>query len=212
MSNRNNDILVRNITELMKKHRITQITLAEAINISQPQLSKVLNQKDGAQFSLDDVWLIAEYFNVSIDYLVGRKTNFSLKDETPNKEICKLLIHLIETETIKCKNLTIEEDAYKILENPEAGDLPYYYESETNQYFGFFFSRYISIDEESWKGWEPEEKEQYYMTHGNANEKGAEIQDFLSYYFKLHDLLENNSLPQDIYETAINDRLDKLMH
>ena len=49
------------IKELMRENSLTQVALAEKV---------VLGKKEP---SIRSLWLLADYFNVDIDYLVGRK-------------------------------------------------------------------------------------------------------------------------------------------
>ena len=51
---------------------------------------------------------------------------------------------------------------------------------------------------------------QDFLINGNYNRKSKEINDFLTYFFKLYDLYKHNNLEREIFEQAISDRLDKL--
>ena len=51
---------------------------------------------------------------------------------------------------------------------------------------------------------------QDFLINGNYNQKSKEINDFLTYFFKLYDLYKHNNLEREIFEQAISDRLDKL--
>ena len=66
------DIIVANrIKELMKEEKLNQTRLAEKIGVKQNTISAwVLGKKEP---SIKSLWLLADYFNVDIDYLVGRK-------------------------------------------------------------------------------------------------------------------------------------------
>ena len=48
---------------------------------------------------------------------------------------------------------------------------------------------------------------QDFLINGNYNQKSKEINDFLTYFFKLY---KHNNLEREIFEQAISDRLDKL--
>lgn len=59
------------IKELMKENNLTQVALAEKVGIRQNTISAwLLGKKEP---SIRSMWLLADYFNVDIDYLVGRK-------------------------------------------------------------------------------------------------------------------------------------------
>lgn len=51
---------------------------------------------------------------------------------------------------------------------------------------------------------------QDFLINGNYNQKSKEINDFLTYFFKLYDLYKHNNLEREIFEQAISDCLDKL--
>lgn len=66
------DIIVgKIIKELMEIEKINQTELAEKIGVKQNTVSSwVLNKKEP---NITSLWLLADYFDVDIDYLVGRK-------------------------------------------------------------------------------------------------------------------------------------------
>lgn len=64
-------IVSERIRELMKEENLTQVELANKIGLKQNTISAwILNKKEP---SIRSLWLVADYFNVDIDYLVGRK-------------------------------------------------------------------------------------------------------------------------------------------
>lgn len=71
MHNLDKDILIENIKRLMKEHDVTQPKLADDLHIGQPSISKCLNGKQS--ISIDLIYSIAQYFDVSIDSLCSSK-------------------------------------------------------------------------------------------------------------------------------------------
>lgn len=64
-------IVAERIRELMKEENLTQVEFANKIGLKQNTISAwLLNKKEP---SIRSLWLVADYFNVDIDYLVGRK-------------------------------------------------------------------------------------------------------------------------------------------
>ena len=59
------------IKELMKENNLNQVGLAAKTGIKQNTISAWLLEKK--EPSIRSLWLLADYFNVDIDYLVGRK-------------------------------------------------------------------------------------------------------------------------------------------
>lgn len=63
-------IVAERIRELMKEENLTQVALAERVGVKQNTISAWLLKKK--EPSIKSLWLLADYFNVGIDYLVGR--------------------------------------------------------------------------------------------------------------------------------------------
>lgn len=59
------------LTELMKERSLNQVRLAQAVGLKQNTISAWLRNKK--EPCITSLWLIADYFGVDIDYLVGRK-------------------------------------------------------------------------------------------------------------------------------------------
>ena len=66
-----NIIISDRIRELMKEHNLNQVKLAEKSGVSQSCISAWLLKKK--EPSIQSLWLLADFFDVDIDYLVGRK-------------------------------------------------------------------------------------------------------------------------------------------
>ncbi len=64
-------IVAKRIKELMKDEGLNQSKLAEKIGLKQNTISAWLLEKK--EPSIKSLWLLADYFDVDIDYLVGRK-------------------------------------------------------------------------------------------------------------------------------------------
>ena len=64
-------IVAERIRELMKEEGLTQVALAERVGVKQNTISAWLLKKK--EPSIHSLWLLADYFSVDIDYLVGRK-------------------------------------------------------------------------------------------------------------------------------------------
>ena len=66
-------IFAERLKELRMKHKINQTVLADLLHVSQRQISYYENAQDIP--SLPSLIAIADYFDVSLDYLVGRSNN-----------------------------------------------------------------------------------------------------------------------------------------
>ncbi len=64
-------LIAERIKTLMQEHNLNQVKLAEKIGVKQNTISAwLLKKKEPCIASL---WLLADYFKVDIDYLIGRK-------------------------------------------------------------------------------------------------------------------------------------------
>jgi len=89
--------IAKNISNLRKQRKVTQEQLAEAVKVSPQAVSKW----ETASCFPDTMTLplIAEYFNVSIDYLFyGSEKNI---DEITDDELCDILINRVAAEKIE---------------------------------------------------------------------------------------------------------------
>lgn len=64
-------IFAERLQELMKEQGLNQVKLAERVGLKQNTISAWLLKKK--EPSLTSLWLVADYFGVDIDYLIGRK-------------------------------------------------------------------------------------------------------------------------------------------
>ena len=118
-------------------------------------------------------------------------------------------MQLIESEVVTCSEIGIEEDMYEEVMGPHSG-YPCEWKKRTNKYQMFYFSNYINPDIEGLDEFTLDELGQDFLINGNYNQKSKEINDFLTYFFKLYDLYKHNNLEREIFDQAISDRLDKL--
>lgn len=66
-------IISERLKELMKEYGLNQVRLAEKVGVKQNTISAwLLKKKEPCIASL---WLLADFFDVEIDYLVGRKND-----------------------------------------------------------------------------------------------------------------------------------------
>lgn len=73
--------LIENIQRIMKERNITQEELAAAAGIAQPRISKIFKREGSNCFTIQQLVAIASYFHVSVDSLLGIKTNNPPEEE-----------------------------------------------------------------------------------------------------------------------------------
>lgn len=64
-------LIAPRIKDLMKSEKLTQMQLARALGIGQSSVSDWINAK--SEPSIENLWKLADFFDVSVDYLIGRK-------------------------------------------------------------------------------------------------------------------------------------------
>jgi len=64
---------MRRLKELRSKQRISQVKLAMDLNMNQNSISRYENGEREADY--ETLIALADYFNVSVDYLLGRTDN-----------------------------------------------------------------------------------------------------------------------------------------
>ena len=64
-------LVAQRIKDLMKSEKLTQMQLAHALEVGQSSISDWLNAK--SEPSVENLWTLADFFDVSVDYLIGRK-------------------------------------------------------------------------------------------------------------------------------------------
>ena len=67
------NIFINNFKELLQERKLTQEQIALALAVKQSSISKLLNGMTSPKF--ETLIKIADYFGVSLDYLVGRTEN-----------------------------------------------------------------------------------------------------------------------------------------
>lgn len=63
--------IIERLNYLMKIEHITQYALAKRLNICQSTISNWLHGKK--EPSIESLWKLADYFDVTVDYLIGRE-------------------------------------------------------------------------------------------------------------------------------------------
>jgi len=65
-------IVKRRIKQLLKETHTTRTKLCDSIGVDYSYFTKALNFKQGTGFGINTVINVADYFDVSVDYLLGR--------------------------------------------------------------------------------------------------------------------------------------------
>ena len=111
MSELNFQLLEENIRMLLVKNNITQQKLAEIAGMTQANVSKALNRNEKKRFTLDQVYRIAQYFEVSIDSLVGNPAENSAG--TSPRDAFRFITKFLSAGKLRTAELTVKETKYE---------------------------------------------------------------------------------------------------
>lgn len=75
----NEKVFVERLNQLMATNKVTKQALADAINVKRQAASQFANGNNLP--SVPTLVAIADYFKVSLDYLVGRSNNKELRKD-----------------------------------------------------------------------------------------------------------------------------------
>lgn len=64
-------LVVERLNELMREENLNQSKLAERIGVKQNTISAWLRGRK--EPSITSLWLLADFFNVEVDFIIGRK-------------------------------------------------------------------------------------------------------------------------------------------
>lgn len=87
-----------NIRKLRKSHDLTMKQFGEMMGVSESMISLYENNK--AQPDINMIYKMADYFDVSIDFLLGRKTDESKEEKTDDKLVVDILSLTKEEKTL----------------------------------------------------------------------------------------------------------------
>ena len=212
MSYYDNSILKTNIKTLAKKEGLTQKELAKIAGMKQPRISKLLNDDDddSCRFTIDQIFLLAKHFNVSIDYLVTGKEHEPI--DSPRR-ICEVLVHLFEHYWLQHSEISLVEEMY----------IPTYYwdsgyqiptskkETKKNTYTTLYFPSCWNINPEGkYTDDELDILHQEISDIGNLLDRNISINTFLSAYIPIHKIYEERKMSEEAYRHAVESLLENV--
>ncbi len=197
----NNDILISNISALMSNNSVTQEKMAQAIGMSQPNFNHAIHNTGGKRFTIEQIFDIAHYFDVSIDWLMGNQDGTAI---TP-KSAAEFITKAVSSGVAKLTPLTVEEDNYCADETHRPGEV----HKTAVQYWALFFPSY----------WNPGEgvsdEEQYSNKLADAQVGGNQtafwpLNAYLNKFVQFHDLLKSRSMDEEDFQTLIAKHLGRI--
>lgn len=197
MTNMDFSILKRNISMLMEQNGMSQQDLATLLGMSQSGVSKCLKPDDESRrFTLEQVCMIADHFNVSLDDLVGIKP---ADRKLSSKEICSFIVALFESHMVKPFSLDIPEVIYTPAPPHQiAGGR----EERNVTYNALYFPGYYLLDDNdpsiSVHDWDIVQYE------GNELSQNTEINSFLQKFIDAFDKYETGVYDEEAYRILLD--------
>lgn len=195
MPNMNFDALKRNITSLMKENNMTQQQLGDVIGMSQSNVNKCLRFGDNSRsFTLEQVCIIADHFEKSVDELVGRTCESrSMSPEA----ICDFFMNLISHYTVVHFDHKIEEEIW----TPVG-----YYDTEIYKkevtYDAFYFPNYVTppayFDE-----FRMDDLEAEVRNNGNEIPDNIKINNFLQKFIEVFEKHDSGAYDEETYNILV---------
>ena len=201
------DILKRNINSLLKNKGVTQQQLADALGMSQSNVSKALSEREKKCFTVEQIFGIADYFGVSIDWLLGFET--ALKMATGPRAIAAFIARLLESGAVKSAPVTIEEEIYKVVYN-DHGFPDSDHEKREVTYNALYFPNYWYPNDIAKDDFELDELVQEMFQCGNENDKNVHLNSFLEKYLAILPLYRRQQMSEEPYRIVLKDYLQKL--
>ena len=204
MSDFDSSILKKNVRILIKNNGITQEKLGEIIGMSQSNVSKALNENSKKCFTVPQVYNIAEYFHVSIDWLVGGRSGTSISG---HRSIAEYIASLLREGIAKCETVTVMEVEYRETRNGTS-DI-YSSGMDKNKYHAIYFPNYWDPRELAKDDFEYLELEDEARNIGNKTHNVA-LNLFLEKYLQILSVYKAGNLPEEAYQLILKEYLNQI--
>lgn len=202
----NFELLQENIRGLLAKNSLTQSALAEIAGMSQPNLSKALNPNESKQFTLEQVYRIAQHFGVSIDELTGNKA--TEKSSVSPRAVLAFLIELLRSDAARVTTWTKKDEIFDIsfgIHGPSCSHI--YLDVE---YPAIYFPGHFDFD--GMYDYETEEAQALYSEFSNSGNETPfyEMNDIIKKLLPMIELYKNKEIPEEAFQMILDGYLKQL--
>ena len=206
MSELNFELLQQNIRELIKRNDITQQELANLAGMTQANVSKALNPCEKKQFTINQIFRIAQHFGVSIDELTGNKS--AMAAATSPDSVLSFITTLMCERKIKSSSVTIEEWIYEPYYN-EHGYPDCKPEKRDIEYPAFYFPDFHDVYDFATNEHEAEETHYEFLSVGNET-KFKQLNEVLKKFLPLIKLYLETEIPEEAFKMVLDGYLNQL--
>jgi transcriptional regulator with XRE-family HTH domain len=139
-------IFSNRLKDLRKDRRLTQKQLASKLFIDDTSISKYENDKAMPENEL--LQRIADFFEVSVDYLLGRDTTFNNLKAPYQKDLFAGPSKPVKSELNKKEKINIEKEAQKMIDNLDNADVVEFCgtpaDEEDKEFLKMAYERFLS--------------------------------------------------------------------
>ena len=206
MSELNFELLQKNIRELLEKHGLTQNALADIAGMAQSNVSKALNPKETKQFTIDQLFRIAQHFGVSIDELVGNKA--PQEAAISPRTVLSFFITLLSEGHLKSQFIDTKEFVFEPFYGPD-GYPDCLQGMQPVTYPAFYLENYLNPYDFSENEHEYDEIVAEFCYGGNES-RFKEVNVILEKLLPVIDLYRKKQHPDEAFRMIIDGYLEKL--
>lgn len=197
----NNDILISNISVLMANNSVTQEKMAQALGMSQPNFNHAIHNTGGKRFTIEQIFDIAHYFGVSIDWLMGNKDGSAVTA----KSAAEFITRAVLCGAAKLTPYTVEEDNYCADETYAPGTV----RKTTVKYWAAYFPSFWNPYEDVVSEEETREKVTEAEAGGNQTPFWS-LNAYLDKFVGFYQLLKSRSMDEEDFQTLIAKHLGRI--
>ena len=205
MSELNHGILVENIKLLMKNKGMTQQQLAEALKMTQANVSKALNPNDKRCFTLEQVFAISQHFGVSIDELTGNKV--VEKASLSPRAVLAFLVDLLRTDKARVASGVNKEEVFLVGYGADGPSCNHTYLDV--EYPVIYFPSYFEFDGTDYDTVEAQELYAEFTQCGNET-PFYDMNDIVKKLLPMIELYKKKEIPEEAFQMIVDGYLKQL--
>lgn len=207
MSELNFKLLQENIRGLLKKHDLTQSELAEIAGMSQGNFSKALNPDEKKQFTLEQLYRIAQHFRVSMDELTGNKA--AEKSSVTPRAVLAFLVELLRTDKARVTTWTHDnEEVFDVCYGADGPSCSHIYLDV--EYPVIYFPSHIEFD--GLYDYDTVEAQELYAEFTQCGNETAfrDMNDIIKKLLPMIELYKSKEIPEEAFQMIVDGYLKQL--
>ena len=201
MSYFNNNILISNISMLMSNNSVTQEKMARELGMSQPNFNHAIHNTGGKRFTVEQIYDIAHYFGVSIDWLLGNQDDSSISPKSAAAFITKA----VASGAAKLTPFTVEEDNYCADETHGPGSV----HKTIVKYWAIYFPSFQNPLEDVADETDLSDRLAAVEAVGNQTPFWS-LNAYLDKFVGFNQMLKNRNMDEEDFQTLVTKHLERI--